>query len=343
MSRPVLLPAAIGPARPAAGAEVRLLRGETMGTVWTVRVATPPDSFNEASLRVDMETCLAEVCRQMSHWDPASELMRFNRGDAGSVHRVSAGFEAVLDCALDVARRSGGAYDPAAGHWVNLWGFGAQGRHDQPGFELPSMQAVEAVRQSASHGWADLHVERGCGRLSQPGGLTLDLGAVAKGHAVDVLSARLSERGFAHHLVDIGGELRGEGTKPDGQPWWVDLELPSVLATATPVVSPLLALHGLSVATSGDYRKGFRLDDGRLVAHTIDPRTGLPVMHGAASVTVLHRECMWADAWSTALLVLGVQDGLDLADRIGLPAFYVQRHGDELVPYASAAFEAMLT
>jgi FAD:protein FMN transferase len=121
--------------------------------------------------------------------------------------------------------------------------------------------------------------------------------------------------------------------KPDGQPWWVDIEMPPDAA-----LPPLrLALHGLSAATSGDYRRWFEVN-GERFGHTIDPRSGRPAK-GVASVTVLHPECMCADAYATAITVLGVEDGLQFANRLGLAAHIVSRDGDEAM---SLAFTAML-
>lgn len=345
MSRPVLLPQAIRPDRPLPGAQCVELGGETMGTTWSVKVSTPPAAFDARTVQQALEARLHEVCAQMSHWDVDSALMRFNRAEAGSWHTLAPHFQRVMRCALEAARLSGGACDPAAGHWVQRWGFGGVARHDQPGFTVPDEVELLRLAQRHPHGWQGLRWAGGGTQLLQPGGVQLDLGAIAKGFAVDLLSEALSASGFTHHLVEIGGELRGEGMKPDGQPWWVALELPSALACDADegrFDAPVLALHGLSVATSGDYRKGFQALDGRWLSHTIDPRDGRPVRHGLASVTVLHPQCMWADAWSTAMSVLGLHEGLDLADRLRLPAFFVSRQGDDLVPYASAQFEAML-
>lgn len=345
VSRPVLLPQAIRPDRPQPDAECIELGGETMGTVWSVKVTTPPAAFDGPVVRQALEARLRDVCAQMSHWDTGSALMRFNRAEAGSWHTLAPHFQRVMRCALEAARLSDGACDPAAGHWVQRWGFGGFDRHDQPGFTMPDEAELLRLAERHPRHWQDLRWSDDGVQLLQPGGVQLDLGAIAKGFAVDLLSETLSASGFTHHLVEIGGELRGEGMKPDGQPWWVELELPSALmrdADEGRFDAPVLALHGLSVATSGDYRKGFPSPDGRWLSHTIDPRQGRPVRHGLASVTVLHPQCMWADAWSTALSVLGLDEGLDLADRLRLPAFFVLRQGDDLVPYASAQFEAML-
>ncbi|ALD93712.1 Membrane-associated lipoprotein involved in thiamine biosynthesis [Cupriavidus gilardii CR3] len=172
--------------------------------------------------------------------------------------------------------------------------------------------------------------------------MSIDLCAIAKGYAVDAVSAWLSARGVSHHLVEIGGELRGEGVKPDGMPWWVELESPPAADdAAADAARTVVALHGLSVATSGDYRRYFD-SGGRRYAHTLDPRTGYPVSHALASVTVLHRRCMMADALSTALTVLGPEAGMAFATQRGIAARMLLRTPSGFTERMSPAFAAML-
>jgi thiamine biosynthesis lipoprotein len=245
-------------------------------------------------------------------------------------------FATVLACALRVAEASGGAYDPTAGELVRRWGFGATNRYSAPGFELPDAAAIAAALRHC--GWQRLEVDAATLRMYQPGGLELDLSAVAKGYGVDAVSCYLSAQGVRHHLVDVGGELRGAGVKPDGQPWWVALQLPAA-AFALPVSR--IALHGLSVATSGDYLQCYE-HAGTRYCHCIDPRTGLPVRNGVTSVTVLHQECMVADAWSTAFMVLGTDAGLALAEARQLAVHFVVREAGNCIEHYSSAFGALI-
>jgi thiamine biosynthesis lipoprotein len=242
----------------------------------------------------------------------------------------------VLACALHVARASGGALDPTQGALVTAWGFGAAGRYSTPGFVVPTEAAIQSAR--ARGGWQKLPVDAAAMSLQQRGGMALDLSAVAKGFAVDEVSRMLRADGIAHHLVDVGGELRGAGMKPDGQPWWVDVQLPPGSQGITP---SRIALHGLSVATSGDYLQGYVLD-GRQVSHCIDPRSGHPVSNGTCSVTVVHEECMQADAWSTALMVLGHGEGMPVAEREQLAAQWLVREDGGMREYSSTAFRALV-
>ncbi|MDF3834129.1 FAD:protein FMN transferase, partial [Cupriavidus basilensis] len=189
-------------------------------------------------------------------------------------------------------------------------------------------------------GWQRIVLDEAAGRARQPGGVRLDFCAIAKGFGVDAVSRYLSGKGIASHLVEVGGELRGHGVKPDGLPWWVALESPP--GTSPAMQDTLVALHGLSVATSGDYRRYFD-SDGRRYAHTLDPRTGYPASHALASVTVLHPQCMLADAYSTALTVLGPEAGMVFARRHALAARFLIRHSNGFEERLSPAFEAMLS
>lgn len=330
VARRVLLPADIARTPPPLGARVHEFGGATMGTSWNVRLVAGAQLQREPVLQA-IQRALDEVVAQMSTWEPEADLCRFNRAPPDTWHPLPPAFREVLACALDVARRSDGAFDPAAGALVDAWGFGPRGRAG-----LPDATALARARERG--GWRRLDVDDARRRARQPGGLVLDLSAIAKGFGVDLVARRLAALGFESHLVEVGGELRGAGVKPDGQPWWVQLEEPGPDAAGP---ATLLALHGLSVATSGDYRRSFD-HQGTRYSHTIDPRDGRPIRHGLAAVTVLHAECMQADAWSTALTVLGPDDGLALARELGLAARFVVRRGAGFEERTSPAFDRLL-
>lgn len=333
-SRPaprVLVPVAIAMTPPALGGRVHEFTGRTMGTTWSVRLVGAL-TLRREPVRQAIQSALDNVVAQMSTWDASSDLCRFNAAAADSWHELPEQFHAVLACARDVAERSDGAFDPTAGALVDAWGFGPAPRRG-----VPDDATLADARRSA--GWHRIDIDPARRTLLQPGGLALDLSAIAKGFGVDLVARRLEALGLVDHLVEVGGELRGSGVKPDGRPWWVQLEQPD----GDGGEQTLVALHGLSVATSGDYRRWF-VHGGRRFSHTIDPRDGLPIRHGLASVTVLQADCMRADAWSTALNVLGPDAGLELANRLGLAARFLVRDeaGDGLAERRSVAFDALL-
>lgn len=336
--RAVLIPAAVDPVLPPAGSRLHTLAGTSMGTGWSARFMIPPSAPAglEGGLQRLLQAELDLVVAQMSHWEPASLLSRFNGAPAGSWTDLPDAFYDVIDYALRVHDDTHGAYDPAAGALVNLWGFGPVRRYDQAGFYAPSPEAVAAVM--ARRGAARVELDRERRRLYQPGGALLDLSSVAKGYAVDRLALCLERHGLRHYLVEAGGELRGAGVKEDGQPWWVEVE--GVPDAAGP--EAVVALHGLAIATSGDYRRYFQPAHGRRASHTLDPRTGWPIAHDTASVTVLAPTCMAADALSTALNVLGPEAGLAFAEERAIAARFLVRRGAGLVESSSSAWRGLL-
>lgn len=332
--RAVLVPLDIDPTPPPAGSRLQRLSGSTMGTDWSARLMRPPglDADLDAELRGELD----DIVRQMSHWEPDSLLSRYNAAPAGSWHPLPPAFYEVMAYALAVHEASAGAYDPAAGALVNLWGFGPGPRFDGAGFYAPDAQAVARALGQRTH--APVRLDPEGRRLLQPGGAVLDLSAVAKGYAVDRLALCLERHGVQHYLVEIGGELRGAGLKADGQPWWVEIEgVPDAQSGSQAVV----ALHGLAVATSGDYRRYFH-QAGQRRPHTLDPRSGYPVSNELASVTVLAPTCMQADALSTALSVLGPQEGLAFAEAHGLAARLLLRRAGALAEFSSPAWRTLL-
>ena len=289
-----------------------------MGTRWRVLAAAPRGSDVAAAERAIVAR-LAGLIAEMSHWDDGSLLSRFNRAPPGEWIALPPDFTTVIARAVAIAEASEGAFDPAIGRLVDLWGFGP------PGPRLaPDEAAITAAR--AGSGWRRLAWDGAARRLCQPGGCALDLSGIAKGHAVDAVADLLDAHGLRHALVEIGGELVGRGIRPDGEPWWVDLENPPGMA-----LPPLrIALHGLAVATSGRYVRG---------DHNIDPRTGRPPANDVIAASVIADAAIDADAWASAFAVLGGEAALALAERHGIAARLVLDGGVERL---SPALLAML-
>jgi thiamine biosynthesis lipoprotein len=291
-------------------ATLQTLAGEAMGTTWSVRLHNP-DFRPLGEARHAIEDALALVVRQMSNWEADSDISRFNRAGAGSWHALPAEFFTVLRCALHWAGASGGAWDPTVGPLVDLWGFGPRAEQAHAG-QVPDADALRRTRERV--GYRRLALDLGGQRALQPGAVHVDFSGIAKGYSVDLVAERLRALGYADFLVEVGGELRACGQRPGGQPWRVAVA--GVGQQASPMALPL---RDMAIATSGDHWHAFE-QGGRRYSHTIDPRSGEPVSHGLASVTVLHAECMHADALATVLTVLGPREGLDFAERHGVSA-----------------------
>ncbi|HVK80577.1 MAG TPA: FAD:protein FMN transferase [Verrucomicrobiae bacterium] len=324
----VLVPQINTPPAPRRNALPVELRGETMGTTWSVRAFAPP-GFNTPRFQADIEALFADIIAQMSPWAPNSLINHFNNLPTGAWLALPAHFNAVLDGALQIAEQSNGAFDPTLGALVDLWGFGAT-----PPAHLPPTDH-ELNTAHAHVGWQKL--TRDGARLRQPGGLRLDLNGVAKGYTVDQVIALAKNASLPACLVEIGGELSGYGVKPDGQPWWVELEQPP----GANFERTIAALYNLAIATSGDYRRTAQVGD-RIISHTLSPTSGQPIDNNVASVAVLHPSCMYADAYASVLTVLGAEKAIAFANTIKLPTLIAVRTESAIVEHVSEAAAAML-
>ena len=292
------------------------LNGTSMGTHWRVRVGNP-QFLPLQTLRSAIEDVLASVVRHMSHWQADSTLAQFNRAPADTWHALPADLSTVLHAGLHWAQASGGAFDPTLGALVAAWGFGPHAPLDPADWRPASPHAI--AQAQACSGWQRLHYhpERG---WRQHGGLQLDLSGIAKGYAVDAVLLRLHALGLRNALVEIGGELRGSGQRPDGQPWRVAIApVPAAVGPAPDAPPQAIALRDCAIATSGSLYHRHQWQ-GRSYSHTLDPRTGAPIAHALASVTVLHAECLHADALATLLTVLGPEAGWEFAEQHGIAA-----------------------
>ncbi len=306
------------------------LHGPTMGTRWSVTCDAAPDTDVQA-LQTALAAAVQRVDVQMSPWLPGSDLNRLNHAPVGAWVTLPAEIMEVLVCALDVCRLSAGAFDPAAGALVDAWGFGAV--RDAPDAEA-IRTATSAAPVARTPTYEALELDSGMLRARKHAPVHLDLCGIAKGYAVDRMADVLRQNGVPHALVALDGELRAVGGQADGQPWAVAVESPE---TGRRAVHSVVELQDLAVATSGDYRHYLQVGDARL-AHTMDTRRGAPVRNEVASVTVLARQCMHADAWATALLVAGPGEGLALAQRMGLEVLWMLRRGNGLVTLGLGRF-----
>ncbi len=309
------------------------LSGPTMGTGYRVTLVDAPEGLDEAALHQAIGEALTDVNDQMSTYLPDSVLSRFNAHANDDWFDVPAELLQVIVAARRVSERSDGAFDVTVGPVVNLWGFGPDGVERL----IPDAAAVAAARERV--GYRHLRTREAPPALAKGrADVYVDLSAIAKGYAVDRVAALLDAWQIANYLVEIGGELRTRGHNARDADWTIAIERP---VSGQRDVQSLIRVAGLSVATSGDYRNFFEVD-GRRYSHTIDPRTGRPVTHALASVTVLHESAMQADALATALSVLGPRSGRELAMREGLTALFIIHEGDGLTEMATGGFDELV-
>jgi thiamine biosynthesis lipoprotein len=310
------------------------LGGETMGTTWSVKLVASPQADLHV-LHAVIQSELDRVVAQMSTWETDSDISRFNRLAADSWQVLPPEFFDVLACALQIATASDGAYDPTVGPLVEAWGFGASAGARQ----VPETETLRAAL--ARVGWQRIQLQTERMRALQAGGLQLDLSAIAKGYGVECVARCLRARGIDSALVEVGGELHGSGRKPDGSEWQVLVESSPDEDTENTLPPRVIALEDRAIATSGDHWHAFE-QDGIRYSHTLDPRTGYPVRHAPAAVTVIADHAMHADAWATALTVMGADAGFAFAQHKQLAARFMLQRDGQWVERMTDAFQALL-
>ncbi len=296
------------------------LRGHTMGTTWSVKIAEGDlgDAARSMLLR-EIEAELERVNALMSTYREDSELSRFNAHASLEPFEASRETVEVFEIAQSISRDSDGAFDVTVGPLVAAWGFGATDRPPEPPSDAERKALAERV------GFEKLRVDAEARTLTKlHPKLECDLSAVAKGYGVDRVALLLERKGHRDHLVEIGGELRAKGTRLDGRVWRVGIERPDAMTRTS---QEIVDLRDVSLATSGDYRDYYEID-GQRISHTIDPRASRPIDHRLASVSVLHRDAASADALATTLNVLGPQAGFRFAKERNLAALLLVREGD---------------
>ena len=309
------------------------ISGSSMGTRYSVKLRDIPSDLDLVTVRRQIESILQRINRGMSTYLEDSELSLFNRSRQTSWYAVSEELAAVLSEAQRISAASGGAFDVTVGPLVDLWGFGVPSGETR----IPSPQRVADTLQRVGYQQLEVRDTPAALKKHRPD-VHVDLSAIAKGHAVDALAAYLDSLGLTDYLVEIGGEIKAKGRNAQDRIWRIAVERPS---DAARTVHMVIELEDAGLATSGDYRNYFELE-GRRYSHTIDPKSGRPVTHRLASVTVVDASVMRADAWATALLVAGPDIGLQLAEGRGIAALLVIRTDKGFENRASTAFAKYL-
>ena len=343
---PALLAALIAAAcgGPDRGPHLYAFQGFTMGTTFMVKVVTETlGEERQAEVLELIEAELDEVDTKMSHYLEDSELSRFNRSRDTSPFAVSEETLEVFRHAQEVARLSGGAFDVTVGPLVDAWGFGPEERVIEPieptePTERRPDEVISRLMAQVGYTKIELDLEHSTIRKTDPS-VACDLSAIAKGYGVDQVSEALRREGFGDHLVEVGGEVRAAGLNDAGQPWRIAIEQPGSGGT---VPGRIVPLSNLAMATSGDYRNYYEVGGVRF-SHTIDPRTGYPISHALASVSVVDELSVRADGLATALAVLGPDEGYELAVEQDLAALFIVRDGEgALRERATPAFERLV-
>ncbi len=307
-----------------------ILSGITMGTTYTVKIHAPKTKTDQATISIEINRLLDEINFQMSTYMETSTLSLFNQSSTQEWVEIPFNLYTVIEEALRINKLSHRAFDITIGPVVNLWGFGPIARSSTIPDESTIKEALDKVGSEYIH----LRKQPHAIKKDKPN-LYIDLSAIAKGYAVDVIADYLDELSINNYMVEIGGEIKTKGINPENKIWHIGIEKPLDDQRS---VQTVITLNNTSMATSGDYRNYF-VENGIRYSHTINPSTGKPITHKLASVTVLHPSAITADAMATALLVLGPERGFDLALNENLAALFIVRENDDFIEIMTPKFK----
>ncbi|MBT2294597.1 FAD:protein FMN transferase [Pseudomonas fluorescens] len=301
--------------------------GPTMGSQYSIQYVRHSAGPGPKAVQAEVENILAEVDRQLSTYRSDSDIERFNALPADSCLVMSGPVLELIGVGEQLSAQSDGSFDLTVEPLLNLWGFGPQSREEK----VPTAEALAQVRQRVGHD----HLRIDGDRLCKDAAVEVDFNSLAAGYAVDRIATRFKALGIDSYLAEVTGELKAAGRKPDGAAWRIALEEPR---DDRRVAERIIEVNGYAVSTSGDYRRYFK-QDGSRYSHTFDARTGAPVLHNLASVTVIHPSALMADGLSTLLLILGPERGWDYARKHGIGVFFVLRDGNRFVTRTNDEFE----
>ncbi|WXL27375.1 FAD:protein FMN transferase [Ectopseudomonas mendocina] len=303
--------------------------GPTMGSTYTIKYVRSSQTPALEQLKQETEAILAEVDQQMSTYRPDSIIEQFNDAPAGTCQVMPAPVFTLIDTGRELNALSNGAFDLTLEPLLNLWGFGPKARVEKVPDDAALANAKALIGMQ--------HLRREGDQLCKDINVQVDFNSIAAGYTVDRIIQRFAELGISSALVEVTGELKAVGKKPDGKAWRIAVEAPQ---TDQRIAQRIIELDGYGVSTSGDYRNYFE-ENGKRYSHTLDPSTGAPITHSLAAVTVIDPSTLRADGLSTALMVLGTERGMALAEQLGVAAFFVTRSADGFVTEGSSTFERL--
>ena len=304
-----------------------LIQGKTMGTTFNVSIVHLKSlKIDIKALKSDIDKLLIAVNQQVSTYIPDSQISQFYDNKTTNWIEINEDFYHIVAAAQKVSHLSNGAFDITVSPLIDSWGFGAK-NNDSP----PSDTKIKELLGNIGYKRLKLNEAKSSIKKEIPS-LRIDLSAIAKGFAVDKLSLLLSEKGFPNHLVEIGGELRASGTNQSDKSWRIAVEQPD---TSSTIANKGIEISNRAVATSGDYRNYF-VENGVRRSHIIDPNSGYPITHKLASVTVLHESTMFADAYATAVLVMGEELGKSFAEENNFDVLMIIRDDDKFKFWSSS-------
>ena len=304
------------------GGEETELAGDAQGTTYHIKMALNGLDVNHEELRKAVGDTFADIDIKLSNYRDDSEISTLNRQKSSEWLPISKEIADLLVIAKSVNADSRGCLDLTIKPLFDLWGFS---KHEM---KVPTQADIDKTLSHVGMDKLEVDPER-LRLLKKDPEVGIDLSSIAQGYSVGAIAKLLEARGIHHYMVEIGGEMKVKGRKANGSEWRIAIEKPTPIAREVQKIISIHQENGEAVMTSGTYRNFFE-ENGKLYSHIINPKTGKPVDHNLLSVTVLHDDPTWADAWDTALLCLGEREGYQVAAEQKLRALLIYHEGKEL-------------
>ena len=303
------------------------LLGEAQGTYYSI-IYFDNDGRD---FQIEIDSILTEFDNSVSLWVPTSILSRVNKNDSSIV--LDDYFIDNYNISQDVAIKTNGSFDFTIGKLIKAWGFGIDGSINIDTNHIDSLLNLTSYRK--------VKLDNGKIIKENPG-ISFDFNAVAQGYSVDVIAEYLESKNIFNYLIDIGGEVKGNGSKPDANKWRVGIEKPADNKLDSRDLKAVAELNNSSIATSGNYRK-FYEENGIRYSHTINPKTGFPAKNRLLSVSVLHKSTAYADAYATAFMVMGLEEARLFAESDNeIEAFFIFSSNEGFETYATKGFKKII-
>lgn len=315
------------------GRKVLSFKGSTMGTTYLVKVVTDKTSPDSKAMQKSIEDSLELVNDRLSNWRPKSEISNFNNSQNTQPVPISSDFAVVMKESFRIHELSEGRFDVTLSPLIRLWGFGPAKNKTT----IPGNEDIAAAKVLVGMEKLLVLSENPVTLMKKAPAVTVNLSAIAKGYGVDQVARAVEKHGAKNYLVEIGGDLYSKGLNARGEPWSIGIEKPDATGRT---IQKIVKISNLGMATSGDYRN-YVEKDGKRYSHIIDPATARPITHNLASVTVLSENGMRADGLATALFVLGEKDGMRIAEKNNIAAFFIVREGNKFVETSSSRFKEL--
>lgn len=279
--------------------------GKIFGTFYNITYSSDID------LSKEIKSTLMQVDNSLSPFNKQSIITAINNNADATPDSM---FIHVFTLAQEISAKTAGAFDITVAPLVNAWGFGFKNGI------TPDSAAIDSLRQFVGYGTVALTE----GRITKQHPQTmLDCSAIAKGYGCDAVAAMLDTQGVKNYMVEIGGEVVTKGKNGKGGVWTIGISKPTDNpTTSSNELHEIIAISDKSMATSGNYRN-FREENGRKIAHTIDPRTGYPVQHSLLSATVIAKDCATADAYATAFMVMGTEKAISFCNEHDIDGYFI--------------------